>query len=410
MSITHIEHVSLEHIASHYQTPCFVYSKNTMVQNWQQYKEAFGSQAYLIAYSVKANSNLSILRLLAQQGSGFDIVSVGELERVLCAGGSASKIVFSGVGKQAHEITRALECGIRCFNVESINELELIQHCAQAIDKIAPISLRVNPNIDAKTHPYISTGLSDNKFGIDIQQAMDFYALASKLSHIKITGIDCHIGSQITDIGPFQQAALAVKTLYDQCLNAGYPIDHIDLGGGLGIAYDDSSHPIKVQVLIQCFCDIFDDSTLTLMIEPGRSIVAESGYLLTRVIHLKKTKEKHFAIVDCAMNDLIRPALYQGWHPITNTHEHHDTPKETYQIVGPICESADFLGHDRKMAIKTGDLLVIGMTGAYGSSMGSNYNSRCKPPEILIDGHEHRLIASRETFEQLIQREQPHLD
>lgn len=407
---TSIEQVSLVDIAKDYQTPCFVYSKQMIIDRLQQYTQAFGTRSHLIAYSVKANSNLSILQLLAQQGAGFDIVSVGELERVLLAGGSPKKVVFSGVGKQAHEIVRALECGIACFNVESISELELIQSCAQSLGTKAPISLRVNPNIDAKTHPYISTGLSTNKFGIAIEEALDFYALAAQLSHIEITGIDCHIGSQITEIDPFEQAANAIKSLYDQCLAAGHTINHIDLGGGLGIPYAPQSPTIAANTLIECFCSIFDDPQLRLMIEPGRSIIAEAGYLLTKVVHIKHTKEKRFAIIDAAMNDLIRPVLYQGWHSITNTQSHQDVPVETYQIVGPICESADFLGHDRDLALKPGDLLVIEAVGAYGSSMGSNYNSRLKPAEVLVDGEQHYLIASRETLEQLTQRERLHLE
>ncbi|WP_392559967.1 diaminopimelate decarboxylase [Orbus mooreae] len=399
---------SITELAQQYGTPLYVYSRDYIEQQWLEFDHALKGRKHLICYAIKANSNLAILNTLAKLGSGFDIVSQGELERVLKAGADPKKVVFSGVAKSEAEIERALEVGIKCFNVESEPELERIQSIAQRLNKIAPISLRVNPDVDAKTHPYISTGLRNNKFGISYQLARAVYQKARELSHIEIFGIDCHIGSQLTDISPFLDAADRILTLVNQLKNDGIIIKHIDFGGGLGVCYDNET-PIKSSDLVNELIKklaAYDCDDVEILFEPGRSIVANSGMLITRVEYVKHQDDNHFAIVDAGMNDLIRPALYEAWMRILP--EQEDKPGQTiypYSIVGPICESSDFLGKDRELAVEQGDLLVVCSAGAYGFTMASNYNSKPKVAEVLIDETSHRLVRKRETFEMLWQGE-----
>lgn len=398
------EDVSLETIAKKYGTPCFVYSRATLERHWHAFNNAFGDQPHLICYSVKANSNIGILNLLAQLGSGFDIVSVGELERVLKAGGDPEKVVFSGVGKRADEMQRALEVGIRCFNIESIGELERLNEVAVNMNKIADISIRVNPDVDAQTHPYISTGLKDNKFGIDIDIVEGVYQQAAAMPNINVTGIDCHIGSQLTEMSPVMDALERLIALADRLKAQGINIHHLDLGGGLGVRYQDENPPLPSDYTAQLFTNekIKD---YEILIEPGRAIAANTAVLLTQVEYLKHGDEKNFAIVDTAMNDLIRPALYQAWQEIIPVKKSSESAKISYDIVGPICESADFLGKDRKLNLKQDDLLAIRSVGAYGFTMASNYNSRPRAIEILVDGDKVTVIRDRETIESLFENE-----
>jgi len=398
------EDTALEEIAKEYGTPCYVYSRATLERHWHAFNDAFGDQPHLICYSVKANSNIAILNLLARLGSGFDIVSVGELERVLKAGGDPKKVVFSGVGKRVDEMQRALEVGIRCFNIESVAELERLNNVAATMAKIADISIRVNPDVDAKTHPYISTGLKENKFGIDINIVEDVYLQAAAMANIKVTGIDCHIGSQLTDVQPFMDALERLLALADRLKAHGVDIHHLDLGGGLGVRYQDEEPPLPSEYTAQ----LFSNKRLKefeILIEPGRAIAANTAVLLTKVEYLKHGDDKNFAIVDAAMNDLIRPSLYQAWQEIIPVTKNKDSEPKTYDVVGPICETSDFLGKDRSLSLKQGDLLAIRSAGAYGFSMSSNYNSRPRAAEILVDGEKSTIIRKRETVESLFANE-----
>jgi len=398
------EDVNLEDIAKKYGTPCFVYSRATLERHWHAFNDAFGDHPHMICYSVKANSNVGILNLLARLGSGFDIVSVGELERVLKAGGEPKKIVFSGVGKRADEMQRALEVGIRCFNIESISELERLNDVAGSMDKVADISIRVNPDVDAQTHPYISTGLKDNKFGIDIDIVEGVYQQAAAMPNINVTGIDCHIGSQLTELSPVMDALERLIALADRLKEQGIEIHHLDLGGGLGVRYQDENPPQPSDYTAQLFTnERLKDYEI--IIEPGRAIAANTAVLLTEVEYIKFGDEKNFAVVDAAMNDLIRPALYTAWQTIVPIKESLDDAGEVFDIVGPICESADFLGKDRKLNIEQGDLLAVRSVGAYGFTMSSNYNSRPRAVELLVDGDKVTVIRDRETIESLFENE-----
>lgn len=400
----YMEQVDIAEVVKHYGTPCYVYSKRAILDVYQAYTTSFASLKHQICYAVKANSNLAVLGVLAQAGAGFDIVSRGELMRVLAAGGEASRVVFSGVGKTYSDIEYALTQGIGCFNVESISELTLINEVATKLDKPAPISLRVNPNVDAKTHPYISTGLKDNKFGIDHENAVAVYEQAAQLSHIDIVGIDCHIGSQLTEVAPFVAALDKVIELIHILRNKGIELRHIDLGGGLGVRYIDET-PVSIDEFAQALLPKLSELGLTVFFEPGRSIVANAGVLLTKVDVLKPTAHKNFAIVDAAMNDLIRPALYQAeMAVIPNVLPENgiDTDgTQPWDIVGAICETGDFLAKDRLLALATGDILAITGAGAYGFTMSSNYNSRGRASEVMVADDHHQLIRKRETLEAL---------
>lgn len=397
------EDVALKDIAKQYGTPSYVYSRATLERHYHAFNDAFGDQPHLICYSVKANSNIAILNLLARLGSGFDIVSVGELERVLKAGGDPKKVVFSGVGKRADEMQRALEVGIRCFNVESEAELVRLNDVAASMDKIASISIRVNPDVDAKTHPYISTGLKENKFGIDISLVEAVYLRAATMENISVTGIDCHIGSQLTDVTPFMDALERLLDLADRLKTQGIQIKHLDLGGGLGVRYKDETPPLPSEYTEKLFTNE-KLKEYEIVIEPGRAIAANTAVLLTKVEYLKHGEEKNFAIVDAAMNDLIRPSLYQAWQAIIPVTESQADTK-TYDIVGPICETGDFLGKDRDLALEQEDLLAIRSAGAYGFTMASNYNTRPRAAEILVDGDKTTVIRKRETIESLFENE-----
>lgn len=399
------EDVPVTQIADQFGTPCYIYSRATLERHWNAFNKAFGSQPHLICYAVKANSNIAILNLFARLGSGFDIVSVGELERVLAAGGRPEKIVFSGVGKRSDEITRALEVGIHCFNVESEAELERLNSVAKTMGKTAPVSIRVNPDVDAGTHPYISTGLKENKFGIDISRAEQVYHHAAEMEAIQVIGIDCHIGSQLTEITPFIDAMERVLGLAERLEQAGLQIEHLDLGGGLGVKYQNEAPPLPADYIQQLLKYHPKLKKYTLIIEPGRAITANAGILLTKVEYLKLSEHKNFAIVDAAMNDLIRPSLYQAWQEIIPVKPNNESPQR-YDIVGPICETGDFLGKDRELSIQQGDLLAVRSSGAYGATMSSNYNSRPRVAEVMVDGKDIHLIQARETVDQLMQGEQ----
>lgn len=400
----YMEQVSIEALAKHYGTPCYVYSKQAILDVYQAYTNSFASLKHQVCYAVKANSNLAVLGVLAQAGAGFDIVSRGELMRVLAAGGAASRVVFSGVGKTYSDIEYALNQGISCFNVESISELTLINEVAQQLDKSAPISLRVNPDVDAKTHPYISTGLKDNKFGITHEDAVAVYQQAAALSHIDIVGIDCHIGSQLTEVEPFLAALDKLIELIHSLRDKGIELRHIDLGGGLGVRYIDET-PVSIDAFAGALIPKLSALGLTVFFEPGRSIVANAGILLTKVDVLKPTEHKNFAIVDAAMNDLIRPALYQAEMaviPEALPNKGLDTDgMQPWDIVGAICETGDFLAKDRLLSLKTDDVLAITGAGAYGFTMSSNYNSRPRASEVMVSGDCHQLIRKRETIEAL---------
>jgi diaminopimelate decarboxylase len=399
------EKVNLATLVNTYGTPCFVYSRAALEHQWQTFNKPLANQPHLICYAVKANSNLGILKVLAWLGSGFDIVSGGELERVLRAGGMPERIIFSGVGKTANEIEQALSVGIRCFNVESLAELRRLNQIAAKLGKIAPIAVRVNPDVDAKTHPYISTGLKQNKFGIEIQQAISVYMEAAQLSHVRIEGIACHIGSQLTDIQPFIDALQRLMVLVEQLQTMGIVLKQIDVGGGLGVCYRDEVPP-EPQVYIHALQQVLSDKRYTIIIEPGRAIVANAGVLLTKVEYLKQTDTKNFAIVDAAMNDLIRPALYQAWHDIIPVQLHADRAVCCYDVVGPICETGDFLGKERQLAIQEDDVLAICSAGAYGFVMSSNYNTRPRCPEIMIDDDQAIVVRRRETLDDLLHLEE----
>ena len=400
----HIDNVDLASLAAEHGTPAYVYSKAAISEQFLAYQQAMGEQAHLICYAVKANCSLAILNILAKLGAGFDIVSGGELERVLAAGGQPNKIVFSGVGKSHEEITLALQTGIHCFNVESVAELERIQHIGQSLDIVAPISIRVNPDVDAGTHPYISTGLKENKFGIDIDAVVTVYQRAASLSHVAIKGVDCHIGSQLTEIAPFIDAMDRVLLLIDRLAEAGITIEHLDLGGGLGVRYQDEQPP-AIGDYIQAIRQRLGERKLRLILEPGRSIVANAGVLLTKVEYLKEAGDKNFAIVDAAMNDMLRPALYQAWLDIETVSDNTQASTGVYDIVGPVCETGDFLGKQRSLAIAEGDLLCIHSAGAYGMAMSSNYNSRPRAVEIMIDNNDAHVIRARESKADLMRGE-----
>lgn len=394
------EQVPLSAIAEQHGTPCYVYSRATLERHWRAFDDAFGGRSHLVCYAVKANSNLAVLSVLARLGSGFDIVSVGELERVLAAGGDPGKTVFSGVGKREDEIRRALEVGIRCFNVEVSGELDRLNHIAGELGVKAPVSLRVNPDVDAQTHPYISTGMKENKFGIDIEQALDEYQRAGSLPYLDVIGIDCHIGSQLISDAPFLDALDRVLWLAEALCQRGIHIHHLDLGGGLGIRYRDERPPEPAE-LAAAVVERLQGATFEILIEPGRAIVGNAGVLVTRVEYLKSNRVKNFAIVDAAMNDLLRPALYDAWQEILPVRESVEAEPKIYDIVGPVCETGDFLGKQRKLALRESDLLAVRSAGAYGFSMSSNYNSRPRPAEVMVDGQEVYLIRARETLAQL---------
>ncbi len=395
------ESVQLDFIAREFGTPCYVYSRAALVAAYQEFDAAFAGRDHLVCYAVKANSSLAILNLFARLGSGFDIVSGGELQRVLKAGGDPQKIVFSGVGKQPDEMRAALAAGILCFNVESEAELRVLDRVAGEMNKIAPVSLRVNPDVDAKTHPYISTGLKENKFGIPFDEAESLYASSRDFSNVRVTGLDCHIGSQLTELDPFVEACGKMLGLLDRLETQGLQIDHLDLGGGLGIRYSGENPPL-VREYVDALCACVGQRKQRILIEPGRALVGNAGILLTRVEYLKHTRDKNFAIVDAAMNDLMRPALYDAYHEILPVSVKNDGSIKTYQVVGPVCETGDFLGHDRDLALSQGDLLAIMSAGAYGMSMSSNYNTRPRAAEVMVDGDQVHLIRERESMEQLM--------
>ncbi|AOT09987.1 diaminopimelate decarboxylase [Pseudoalteromonas luteoviolacea] len=400
------EQVAIKDIAAQYGTPCYVYSRKTLERHYRAFTDAAAQHKHLVCYAVKANSNLAVLNVLANMGAGFDIVSQGELARVLKAGGDAKKVVFSGVAKTQQEIIYALEQNIKCFNVESKAELERISEIASQMKVQAPVSIRVNPDIDAKTHPYISTGLKENKFGIDIKQAFDVYQLACALPGIKVVGVDFHIGSQLTEVEPFLAALDKVLDLVDTLKSAGITLHHLDIGGGLGVPYDGEKPPHPSAYAAQVIARLASHQELELIFEPGRAIAANAGLLVTKVEYLKPTTGKHFAIVDAGMNDMLRPSLYQAWQEIIAVSPRHDgTPEHTYDVVGPVCETGDFIGKDRTLAILPGDLLAQRSAGAYGFTMSSNYNSRPRVAEIMVDGDRAQVIRVRESLESLWQGE-----
>ncbi|MFZ5523030.1 MAG: diaminopimelate decarboxylase [Pseudomonadota bacterium] len=394
-----VERVPLEDIAAQFGTPCYVYSRASLTDSWNQFANALRNREHLICYAVKANSNLAILNVLARLGAGFDIVSGGELQRVLAAGGDARKVVFSGVGKTAAEMRLALDANVLCFNVESSAELERLNEVARAMGKIAPVSLRVNPDVDAKTHPYISTGLKQNKFGVAYGEAVALYRRTRDLKNLRITGMDCHIGSQLTEVGPFIAAVEKILKMADVLADEGMHLEHLDLGGGLGICYRDESPP-AIADYVAALLSALGDRRERLILEPGRALVGNSGVLLTRVEYLKHGEEKNFAIVDAAMNDLMRPALYDAYHEILPVvRENH--VRQSYEVVGPICETGDFIGHARDLAIAPQSLLAVLSAGAYGMSMSSNYNTRPRAAEVMVDGDKVHLVRERETISQL---------
>ena len=392
------ESVPLDLIASEFGTPCYVYSRAALAAAYTEFDTAFSGREHLVCYAVKANSNLAILNLFANLGSGFDIVSAGELHRVLKAGGDPGKVVFSGVGKRPDEMRAALAAGILCFNVESEAELKVLNQVARDMNKTAPVSLRVNPDVDAKTHPYISTGLKENKFGIPFEEAEAAYVLAQSLANIRVSGLDCHIGSQLTDLDPFVEACGKMLGLLDRLEARGFQIDHLDLGGGLGISYSHETPP-PAREYVAALRACVNRRGQRILIEPGRALVGNGGLLLTRVEYLKHTPHRDFAIVDAAMNDLMRPALYDAYHEILPVNGPKNVSSKSYQVVGPVCETGDFLGHDRNLALSQGDLLAIMSAGAYGMSMSSNYNTRPRAAEVMVDGDQCHLIRERESIE-----------
>lgn len=397
------EDIPVSEIAREWGTPCYVYSRATLERHWQVFDDAFGDQPHRICYAVKANSNIAILDVLARLGSGFDIVSQGELERVLKAGGSPAKVLFSGVGKLHPEIVKALEVGIACFNVESEMELKRINEIAGSLNRKAPISIRVNPDIDANTHPYISTGLKENKFGVAFDQAVSLYQLTRQYPHIEVKGVGYHIGSQLTQLAPFLEAFDRVYALVGQLRELGFNIKHLDIGGGLGVRYINEMPP-SPESYIKAIIKKLAGDNIEVIVEPGRAIAANAGILVTRIEYLKTTGHKNFAIVDAAMNDLLRPALYQAYQDIIPVTKSAITPL-SYDVVGPICETGDFLGKDRSLAIKEQDLLAVRTAGAYGFTMSSNYNSRPRVAEVLVDKDKMHLIRRRETYEDLLSQE-----
>jgi diaminopimelate decarboxylase len=400
-----MENVALNDIAKQFGTPCYVYSKRAIELNYNAYTAALGDYPNLICYAVKSNSNIAVLQTLAALGAGFDIVSIGELERVLMAGGDPKKIVFSGLAKTADEMSRALEVGIHCFNVESESELVLLNATAARLAISAPVSIRVNPDVDAKTHPYISTGLKEDKFGIDINQALGVYERAAQMDHIDLIGVDCHIGSQLTEVKPFIDAMARLLILVDQLTERNIPLTHIDIGGGLGVRYQ-NEQTLSVDDYVSELLPLLAQRNETLILEPGRSITANAGVLLTHVQYLKSNDHKNFAIVNAAMNDMLRPSLYQAWMDIQPISTRSDQQKKIYDVVGPVCESGDFLGKDRTLSIREGDCLCLFSAGSYGFVMSSNYNSRPRVAEIMVAGEQVHLIRQRETLQDLVRGEQ----
>jgi diaminopimelate decarboxylase len=396
------EEIAVADLAERFATPLYVYSRATLERHFRAFDEAFGEHPHQVCYAVKANSNIAVLNVLARLGAGFDIVSGGELTRVLRAGGDPHKIVFSGVGKTADEMELALKTGIHCFNVESAAELELLNLVAGEQDKVARIAIRVNPDVDAQTHPYISTGLKENKFGVDIEEAPALYQHAADLPHIEVIGVDCHIGSQLTKLAPFEDALKRVLDLVDRLQAKGIPIRHLDLGGGLGVRYRDETPPEPAEYIAALLKHIPAD--MPVHIEPGRAIAANAGLFVSKVLYLKPTAEKNFAIIDGAMNDLIRPSLYSAWMEIIPVQPHHADCRE-WDIVGPVCETGDFLGKERTLALESGDLLAVRSAGAYGFSMASNYNSRNRAAEVMVDGDQAYLVRQRETYDEQLRLE-----
>ena len=397
----YVEDLPVKQLAEEFGTPLYIYSRATLERHWHAFDSALGEHPHLICYAVKANSNIGILNVMAKLGSGFDIVSQGELERVLAAGGEASKVVFSGVAKSRAEIMRALEVGIRCFNVESIAELHHINQIAGEMGKIAPISLRVNPDVDAHTHPYISTGLKENKFGVSVDEARAVYKLAATLPHIKITGMDCHIGSQLTELQPFLDATDRLIRLIEQLQEDGITLKHLDLGGGLGVTYTDERPPHPSDYAAALLNKLKDYKDLEIILEPGRAIAANAGILVAKVQYLKSNESRNFAITDTGMNDMIRPALYEAYMNIIEIDRTLEREKAIYDVVGPVCETSDFLGKQRELAIAEGDYIAQRSAGAYGASMSSNYNSRPRTAEVLVDGDKAHLIRRRESLSEL---------
>ncbi|MEH8028795.1 diaminopimelate decarboxylase [Gallibacterium anatis] len=395
------EEISVKQLAQQFGTPLYIYSRATLERHWHAFDSALQGHPHLICFAVKSNPNIALLNLLAKLGSGFDIVSQGELERVLAAGGDANKVVFSGVAKSHSEIERALEVGIRCFNVESEAELLRINQVAEKLGKKAPISLRVNPDVDAKTHPYISTGLKKNKFGVSVERAREVYRLAKTLPHIQIVGMDCHIGSQLTELQPFLDSADRLLVLLEQLRQDGIELQHLDLGGGLGVRYSGETPPHPTEYASALLAKFKQYPELEIILEPGRAISANAGILVTKVEYLKSNEDFNFAIVDAGMNDMIRPALYQAYMEIIEADRTLDRESKVYDVVGPICETSDFLGKGRSLAIAAGDFIVQRSAGAYGASMASNYNSHPRAAEVLVDGDKAHLIKRRERFEEL---------
>ena len=397
----YVEDLPVKQLAEEFGTPLYIYSRATLERHWHAFDSALGNHPHLICYAVKANSNIGILNVMAKLGSGFDIVSQGELERVLAAGGDASKVVFSGVAKSRAEIMRALEVGIRCFNVESVAELHHINQIAGEMGKIAPISLRVNPDVDAHTHPYISTGLKENKFGVSVDEARAVYKLAATLPHVKITGMDCHIGSQLTELQPFLDATDRLIRLIEQLKEDGITLKHLDLGGGLGVTYTDETPPHPSDYAAALLNKLKDYKDLEIILEPGRAIAANAGILVAKVQYLKSNESRNFAITDTGMNDMIRPALYEAYMNIIEIDRTLEREKAIYDVVGPVCETSDFLGKQRELAIAEGDYIAQRSAGAYGASMSSNYNSRPRTAEVLVDGDKAHLIRRRENLSEL---------
>ena len=397
----YVEDLPVKQLAEEFGTPLYIYSRATLERHWHAFDSALGKHPHLICYAVKANSNIGILNVMAKLGSGFDIVSQGELERVLAAGGEASKVVFSGVAKSRAEIMRALEVGIRCFNVESVAELHHINQIAGEMGKVAPISLRVNPDVDAHTHPYISTGLKENKFGVSVDEAREVYKLAATLPHVKITGMDCHIGSQLTELQPFLDATDRLIRLMEQLKEDGITLKHLDLGGGLGVTYTDETPPHPSYYAAALLNKLKDYEDLEIILEPGRAIAANAGILVAKVQYLKSNESRNFAITDTGMNDMIRPALYEAYMNIIEIDRTLGREKAVYDVVGPVCETSDFLGKQRELAIAEGDYIAQRSAGAYGASMSSNYNSRPRTAEVLVDGDKVHLIRRRENLSEL---------
>ena len=397
----YVEDLPVKQLAEEFGTPLYIYSRATLERHWHAFDSALGDHPHLICYAVKANSNIGILNVMAKLGSGFDIVSQGELERVLAAGGEASKVVFSGVAKSRAEIMRALEVDIRCFNVESIAELHHINQIAGEMGKVAPISLRVNPDVDAHTHPYISTGLKENKFGVSVDEAREVYKLAATLPHVKITGMDCHIGSQLTELQPFLDATDRLIRLMEQLKEDGITLKHLDLGGGLGVTYTDETPPHPSDYATALLNKLKNYEDLEIILEPGRAIAANAGILVAKVQYLKSNESRNFAITDTGMNDMIRPALYEAYMNIIEIDRTLGREKAIYDVVGPVCETSDFLGKQRELAIAEGDYIAQRSAGAYGASMSSNYNSRPRTAEVLVDGDKAHLIRRRENLSEL---------